>query len=327
MMHTIGDSTVAIDRGGSAVLRICVDREPLKNRKLSGVLRVASHREHLIVAAKERDSVPFVINAPEVKEWERTKSVAYQRFRQDRKHGDKKRANSDLIATANRYNRRTMTHVKRTAAAIVKYAIRRGVARLTLDLTVKSYLHKYPWHMLSTHIAYRCEDAGIEFANATQQVVEPSIDNPHIYFRYSPLAEKVKIGKTINGKSRAKSAATDSPDDELTILAVDNQSVSKLTQREKYWHAYFAAHRLHGEWFDAVPVITWLREAGWLGNAGNRSQIAQVLDLNDDVSSVAIAGPTVTRSNRTHEPGPLAECGIKVEDIATYSAALEVGDS
>lgn len=53
------------------------------------------------------------------------------------------------------------------------------------------------------------------------------------------------------------------------------------------------------KWFDGEPVLKWLRAAGWLGNAGNRSESAQVLpvceDMNQDPppgSSVSLPGPT-----------------------------------
>ena len=36
------------------------------------------------------------------------------------------------------------------------------------------------------------------------------------------------------------------------------------------------------EWFFAEPIIAWLREVNWLGNAGNLSEIMQVLDVSSD---------------------------------------------
>jgi len=79
---------------------------------------------------------------------------------------------------------------------------------------------------------------------------------------------------------------------DLILLAVDNQALTRLVAMEKHYHAYFDNHRVVDrdksgrELFAAGPVLQWLRAVGWLGNAGNLSQIMQVLDVSCDASSV-----------------------------------------
>jgi hypothetical protein len=160
----------------------------------------------------------------------------------------------------------------------VSHAKRRNVECLQLDLTIKSFVPQFQWFELATMIKYKCEDAGIEFRNATQQVVEPDVLKPHVYFKFSASTSRVKIGRTSRNDGGRHGAETDAPE-ELVILAVDNQPSTKLVQREKHFHSQFANWREKGEWFQAGPVVQWLRDVGWLGNAGNISQIAQVLDV------------------------------------------------
>jgi len=284
----IGDSSIWIDRNGRASIGFSVDVEPEKPRVARGTLRASTSRDAFLVAMKERDTTPWTINADQMRRWQREKEKRYQRLRQDRKADVKlgRPANQELQQVAGKYNRRMQTFAHNAARALVDYAIRRRVAKLTLDATVKSYVKKFPWHDFATKVAYKCEMAGIEFSEITQTVLDPSTDKPHVYFKYSPMTNRVKIGRTGVGAARHKQAETDSPDDQLTILALDNQPRNKLVAREKYWHAYFSSAKSdkikQREWYEAEPIITWLREAEWLGNSGNRSQIAQVLGTSED---------------------------------------------
>ena len=76
----------------------------------------------------------------------------------------------------------------------------------------------------------------------------------------------------------------------VVLLAVDNVAKSNLTKREKHWHKTFADFRVKEkgigtEIFEAQPIIDFLREAEWLGNAGNLSQISQYIDAAGLASS------------------------------------------
>jgi hypothetical protein len=70
------------------------------------------------------------------------------------------------------------------------------------------------------------------------------------------------------------------------VLSVDNQPKTKLFKVETRHHARFNSclvERDDGarEWFEATPVISWLKSAGWIGNAGNLAEIQQVLNLDE----------------------------------------------
>ena len=274
----IGDSKIWTDRKHQAVIGVSVQQEAKSDSKRSGTLTVSSSIESIIVATKQKNDTPFVITGDEVKQWSAERERRYKRLGQDRKSGTKRQAlNSVYGRVSNKWNQRIDSFTHQTAAAVVNHAKRRKVNKLVLDFTIKSWSKKFAWFELAEKIKYKCEDAGIEFVEATQRVAQPDVEKPHVYFKLDPSSGRVKIGQTsVNGGKRHKNNTDASV--ELLILAVDNQPKSKVKSREKHWHAYFADHRLKGEWFDGDPIINWLREAGWFGNAGNLSQIAQVID-------------------------------------------------
>jgi hypothetical protein len=75
----------------------------------------------------------------------------------------------------------------------------------------------------------------------------------------------------------------------------DEKAVKRaLTRIEKNYHALFRDHQVssvvkgrkkRSEWFESEPVLSYLREACLIGNAGNRSQIRQFLDAKHFASS------------------------------------------
>ena len=75
----------------------------------------------------------------------------------------------------------------------------------------------------------------------------------------------------------------------------------------------FKEHRLtkqfgsKTEWFSAEPVLAWLREVEWLGNAGNLSQIAQVLDVSDDT----LLGGHLKANSECQAQSTMAGCSHK----------------
>jgi hypothetical protein len=75
------------------------------------------------------------------------------------------------------------------------------------------------------------------------------------YFVEAPTSNLVKIGYTNEIDRRIRGLATMSPVP-VQLLAAFRGNV------EAMFHAFFAAHRTHGEWFYAEPVRAWLRSEG-----------------------------------------------------------------
>jgi hypothetical protein len=285
-----GDSQVWMDNRGIAIIGVSCEVEPRKQSNLSGTLVVSTAIDSLIKMTSSRSDVPFVINADECKQWQAWASKRMQRLRQDRKSGVNRRRiqeQVDLVSRKNQKRFNTLCH--EVAARIVNRARQKRYAEIKIDFTIKSFARKFPWFNLISMIKYKAEDAGITVVDSTQAVTEPDVDKPHVYFKFSPLTNRVKIGKTAQEGGKRHGNETDCPDENLVILAVDNQPKSKLTAKEKHFHAIFAEHRVSGvgtdgrkvskEWFESEPVIDWLRAAGWLGNAGNLSQVCQFVEI------------------------------------------------
>ena len=181
-----------------------------------------------------------------------------------------------------KWKHRTESFVHESTAQIVEHARRKKVEVLRYDSTIRSWMPKFAWFDFATKLKYKCEAEGIRFVDATLKIQEPDLLKPHIYFTLSPTLKQIKIGKTATttGKRSVEQHRTSNPDD-LVVLAIDNQPKSKLTNKEKHYHALFADARTDAnrEWFREEPVLTWLREVGWVGNSGNLSQIAQVREV------------------------------------------------
>jgi len=280
----IGDSKISIDKRGVAVIRFSSNTKDKESIELSGELHVKTALDSLLVASRERDTVPFVINGDHVKRFVEHRDRTKQRLMQDRKSGSSRAAIKQKMTQQSEKNvNRLKSIVHEVSSQVVSHAVRRRVKTIVLDMTIKSYITSFPWFDLASKIEYKCADYGIEFRNATLQIDKPEIDSPHIYFAYAPICKRVKIGKSTRaGMERIQEMATGSPED-LIVLAVDNQPKKNLTIREKQHHAYFRSALIDRssavEWFDAKPVIAWLREVGWFGNCGNLSQLKQVIDI------------------------------------------------
>lgn len=295
----VGDSKVWIDRKHRAILGLSVEVASTEPRVANGTLNVSTSRECLLVATKQQSDTPFVITGDEVRQWVARRNRMYQRLRQDRKSGAKRSAvATKLKQCGDKWKRRMDSYLHQVSAQVVEHAKRRRVAELTLDATIKSFVPQFPYFELAVRIKYKCELAGIGFKEITQSVSAPDVTRPHVYFKLSPSTGRVKIGQTARTDGGRHGAETDAPED-LVILAVDNQPKSKLIAREKHYHAMFASSRVNresgskSEWFEGEYVIQWLRDVQWLGNAGNLSQILQVLPLHDDATCDPPPGSSV----------------------------------
>lgn len=284
----IKDSKIWIDRKHKAILGIAVDFPVITNER-SGTVSIASTAESIAVMTVPRWNRPFVVNCDDVQQWKSESVRRNQRWRQARKQGvDRRRLREASHAFARKMQKRLQSKTHEAAAQLVAKADRLNAQYIELDLTIKSVVPAFPWYEFAAKIKYKAAKVGIEVIEKTQSIVEPSLDSPHVYFVYDMHSHRVKIGKTKGGKGRLESYLTSNPD--WVVLAVDNQSQAKLGAREKHYHGIFDQYRvvnrnkIGNEVFEADPVIAWLRAVGWLGNAGNLSQIAQVLDVSLDAS-------------------------------------------
>lgn len=322
----IRDSSIWIDRRGVAVIGIAVAL-PKTQSPHAGTLHVSTARDALLVAVKDANDTPFTFNADHLKGWQVERSRRMQRLRQDRKAGATRRYIGEQMKQIGRkYHDRMKSLCRESAAHVVKHATRRRLNKVVFDGTIRSYCGDFPWFELKLSLQHACESSGIEFEDRTLAILEPDLSKPHVYFLYSPSTQQVKIGFTRQTKGKRKSVIDSQGGLETIVMAVDNHPAKQLKSAETRYHAMFAEHRTIGEWFRAEPVIAWMREAGCLGNAGNRSQIAQVIPL-DGVPSDEPAPSALIASADEARPSPvLAGCRQTVGDIARVSTAPEVND-
>lgn len=288
---SIRDSEIGLNAKHVATLRLSVLMPEPEKKTRSGVVQVYSGIDCLLAMSVPRSNVPFVFNADDAKEWKAESTRVYQQKRQAIKQGaDKKRIHKRLKGLSRKMKNRFDAKCHAISSQVVKKANRHNAEKIELDLTIKSFIPSFPWHDLEKNIRYKASLAGIEVVEKTQSVEDPDCEMPHVYFAYDANSHRVKIGRTQGGKGRMKSFWTTNPD--WVLLAVDNRPQNQLVAREKHFHAMFDSHRVVGrneignELFNADPVIEWLRAVQWLGNAGNLSQIAQVLDVADVTSRV-----------------------------------------
>jgi len=288
---TIGDSKIWVDRKHKAIIGLSCDMPVQEKKAQQLTVDVVSGLDYLCALTAPRLQYPFTINADDVLAWKAESVRRNQRWRQARKQGvGKRKLREDSSAFASKMTRRLSTKTHEIASHLVAKAERLSASHIALDLTIKSFAPSFPWHELASKIKYKATMSGIEVIEKTQTVSEPSLDSPHIYFAFDPHSERVKIGRTQGGPGRLKTFATTNPD--WVCLAVDNHPQTKLAAKEKHYHAMFDHARVVDrnkagrELFLAGPVIEWLRAAGWYGNAGNLSQIAQVLVVSEDAARV-----------------------------------------
>lgn len=293
-LDNLCDSSVRINSRGVAELALSIRVKPRELKDLSGEMRVVSCTDSLLAILLEGSSTPFVINADCVKEWEEGSARKFQRLRQDRKSGaNRRRIRAEMAKLSEKQTRRKKSLVHSITAQIIKKAVVKRVETILFDFTIKSFCKNFPWFDLAEKIRYKAGEFGIKVVDATEAILPPKVDDPHVYFAYSPVRDQIKIGFTQKADlQRIKSGRTWCPD--AIYLAVQCTHPKKVKKLETSFHAMFQSALLYDkgvageEWFQKEPVLAWLYEMRLIGNAGNISEIRQVLDVPQGAVWVAV---------------------------------------
>ena len=287
----IRDSTIRLDKKGKVIIGTAV-RYPIKQKKTGGsTFKVSTSLNAFLVCVKEKSRIPFTFNADQVKKWQNERKRKQQRLQQDKKYDRKTRKyiNIQQDRVSQKYNNRMKTLCHTTAKEIVNKAVRLDCAKIELDTTVRSYMPDFPWYDFVLKIQQKCDQQGIELVNITSEIIPPDIDNdPHVYF-FLPVEyngkhlNRIKIGQTSTKNQERERAIAAAGGYNYVILCADKQPKTKLIKKEKEYHAKFAHCKIildNGEeWFKLGSVLEWMREVQCLGNIGNLSQIAQVIEV------------------------------------------------
>jgi len=287
----VRDSKIWIDkRKNHAIIGISVRFPQKSNDDLCGTLMVSTDRNSFLKIIKEKTEIPFVFNADHLRRWNAERVRKQQRLRQDKKYDRscRKYITKKQEQISIKYKDRLQTFCHTVTKQIVDYAIRNKIAKVTLDITIKTYIEQFTWFDLKTKLQYKCEKEGIEFEEVTRTMQAPDLDEPHVYFVLATDPEtkkslgRIKIGKTTQKSQKRQKQLESMGGQDLVYLAAHKVPKYKLTKQEKEYHALFAEHQIgkgKKEWFKSEPIIDWLREVECLGNTGNLSQISQVLEV------------------------------------------------
>jgi transposase len=281
-----GDSKIWINKKNVATVGITCT-VPVKQNKLpSKKASVTLNKDNFVSVVRPQDNIPFNITGDQVKKWQSERKRKQERFNQDRKSGSTRKYMTKIQnRVSEKYRNRLKTFINQTTMQIVKHLIRNKITIVEYNDVIKSYFGRdFPYYEFGRMLEDKCILNGIEFVKCIPDVIPAEEDEPHVYFMISIINNKpdgrIKIGKTTQGKKRKRNLET-AGGHNLVLLATDKQTKSKLTAREKHYHALFEKDRLEGqkEWFKSKNIIKYLRETGMFGNTGNQAEISQYINV------------------------------------------------
>lgn len=116
--------------------------------------------------------------------------------------------------------------------------------------------------IVATEVSYEPVEETLD----TKPAPAPVIEEDGVYFAQAASGGPIKIGFSTDARDRRKKLQTAQPD-KLVYLAF----IPGTREDESAFHNRFHSVRLEGEWFEAEPVLTWLRRRGYLRAATARS--------------------------------------------------------
>jgi hypothetical protein len=141
--------------------------------KPSGLLRVRSDADALLVAANAKDERLWSYHADQIRRWVAEHRRMLQHWADDSKFEQRpvppfaaRRQQASL-----RYHRRMNTAADQAAASLVGYAERRKFAAIAYDDTERGFCPEFVWFRLQQRIKGLCDERGVEFTMASGLVL------------------------------------------------------------------------------------------------------------------------------------------------------------
>ena len=142
---------------------------PSSANKPSGLLRVSSAADALLVAANTKDERLWCHHADQIRRWSAEHRRKLQHWADDSKFEQRpvpsfaaRRQQASL-----RYHRRMNTAADQAAASLVGYAQRRKFAAIAYDDTERGFCPEFVWFRLEQRIKRLCDERGIEFTTVS----------------------------------------------------------------------------------------------------------------------------------------------------------------
>ena len=144
--------------------------------QMTGILRVRSSAESLIVAVNEKDETLWSYHADQIPRWAAEHRRQLQRWADDSKFEQRP---VPLFATRRteaslRYHRRVNSAADQAAAYLVNYARRRKFAEILWDDTERAFCPDFVWFRLESRIKTLADEYGIVFTHANGPVMPKS---------------------------------------------------------------------------------------------------------------------------------------------------------
>jgi hypothetical protein len=135
----------------------------------TGVLRVRTDKEKLLVALDDKDERIWNLNFDHIRRSIAEYRDRLERLRQDRKaeqrpHPAFEARQDDEVA---KHRRRMDSAVKEAAAQLCHFAVRRKFSAIRYDDQEQGFALSFPWFHLRERIATKCEDLGLMFEQAS----------------------------------------------------------------------------------------------------------------------------------------------------------------
>jgi hypothetical protein len=290
---SICDSTIRVSKNGKvAVLGVACDVHKRSIPELRGTCLLSTTTDSFCVLTHGKNPQPYlVVNPYGLKERIVWHSNRLRRLQIDKKSGlDKRNLNEQIRSVCSKQNGylRDLSH--KLAKQLVREATRLRLKTIQLDFTCQSYLPHFPYHQLKSCLQQKAELVGIAVEDLSDVVRRPkasTMNQPHVYFKLGVDSKRVKIGFSglVDGSRHKKRTDTS---ERCVVLALLHppKDVDVATWLRETEHQYKSLFHLHNEtldgqreWFKGDPIVTYLREAKLLGNAGNLSQIRQYVEV------------------------------------------------
>lgn len=175
-----GEAAIYRAHDGEILCKLVAHFEKPSAKALTGVLRVRTDRERLLVALDDKDERIWNLNFDHVKRWIAEYADQLERLRQDRKAEERPVPSFEARQTqvVSKQRRRMISAVQEAAAQVCHFAVRRKFSVLHYDDVETGYAPRFPWFRLRQQISEKCEDLGLIFEHqpgrrAAEETAEP----------------------------------------------------------------------------------------------------------------------------------------------------------
>lgn len=144
----------------------------------TGVLRVRSDVDAMLVALNEKDERLWWLNADQVKRWTTEHRRNLQRWAEDQKHELRPNApfQSRRESAANKFRNRISTWIKQSVAQVCGLAHRRRYAEVIYDDSERRNSPEFAWAELKSRLSIKCNEIGVKFTSS-DEVETDSVDS------------------------------------------------------------------------------------------------------------------------------------------------------